>query len=419
MSHSNSNGPLVTMLRLRKSTRQNRCHDPSNINGMKKSSSIDMMAAILTLKKEQFEDTTICTSPSYPSTCNERSTQDSDQSNSASDVRSPDVDSHDAIVAPLTETNDPIADDRGDHKVVTDIPTVITNSSELQQPNENNDDDDCSNDTVSTLGVDCSLNGNPRSIFSNYWDGKNESQVPSIVRSRAFSFCTSQLTASVPPCAIHTSNGCETKSLAAYEPKSTILYSDQGYDQLNLPTRRKSMSSKIEDYEMALRGNEDGRTIIPRAAALNDQRDKNLPPSKTESTDDTSVYSETGESTNESPPQPPSPVAPLHPSPPTYSRRNIFANTYYNSACHLPSYRYSNNDNIMKVSSTSALLPTPRRQRQSCLRPLSRSLSVQEASPASAATSEGKVTFDPTVRVVEYDRPHTMQASDGWSKWFV
>jgi len=144
-----------------------------------------------------------------------------------------------------------------------------------------------------------------------------------------------------------------------------------------------------------------------------------LPRQYPNSTDDTYADSESAESTNELPPQPPYPVAPLHPSPPTYSRRNMSANTYYNSACHLPSYRYANNDNILKVSSTSALLLTPQRRRQYCLRPLSRSLSVLEALPASVATSEGKVTFDPTVKVVEYDRPQTMQASDGWSKLFV
>lgn len=50
--------------------------------------------------------------------------------------------------------------------------------------------------------------------------------------------------------------------------------------------------------------------------------------------------------------------------------------------------------------------------------PIASTASPSVASSA-AGTEGGKVTFDPTVSVLEYDRPHTMQASDGWSKWFV
>lgn len=423
MSHFKSNVPVLTMLRQQckcKRQHHHHHHPTSPIkNGTVKSSSIAMIAALISLKEDQFEESTICTAH-CSSSYNEKSSQESfNPSNDLNDSMDHDVDTHDAIITPPEENDDgekahKSSDDKSEDKIVSDIPVVITSTSTAPQALGDSDDDDCSNDTVSTLGVESSLNDHPRSIFSNYWDGRSTTQVPSTVRSRSTSFCTSELTKSVPPSSIHSSTD-ETKSLAAYEAKSAMHYSEkpfQDYDLLNIrPQRNNPLDTSTHDYETALRGYEDGRTILPRAAALNDQQDTD----DGTSTDSGTDVQSSKQSSKESLPPPRPDAGPNTPSPGSVARRNIFANTYYNSSCHLPSYRYSN-DNILKASSTSALLPTPQRRQRSCLRPLTRSVS---AAAGHVCAEGGRVTFDPTVSVLEYDRPHTMQASNGWSKWFV
>lgn len=157
-----------------------------------------------------------------------------------------------------------------------------------------------------------------------------------------------------------------------------------------------STESHKEEYEMILRGHEDGKTTKLRAALQNEEQD----------TID-GCENDARPHLNEH--------KPIHLSTSDLSRRSIFSSNYSQYEHEHLSYRYSDDD-MHKVSSTSALL-----RRRSCLRPLGRSVSAAGRSDNIGVVNEtgGKVTFDPNVEVVEYSRPCTVQASNGWSKWFV
>lgn len=311
-------------------------------------------------------------------------------------------------------TNDRIScnENFGNRKALISI--IITTSS------HGNNDDDCSNDTASTIGVVSPLNDNQRSLFSNYWDenGPKTTNIPATVLSRSPSHYTSETSASVASSAIK-SNASDAISLV-HRTKTEMRLSTESYKSYQeycppeIPKRNTSKSD-IDEYEIALRGYEHGRTTIPRTAVLNDQHDTTI---KTSVMDDRPTKSENDDSLPNQ-----TQHNPLHPSPRTVTRRNIFSNYYSNSEVNLPSYRYSS-DYILRLSSTSALLPTRRtwmKHHRSCLRPLGRSLSASAGSGTTGGDSSvaDRVTFNPNVRVLEYDRPHIVQASDGWSKYFV
>jgi len=406
MSPSSPNVPFITIQRQCQSARHSSRPMIYTNDSMKKSSSVDMIAALLTFNEGHYEDTTTCTFSS------DNITNDGINDNG-------DVDNHETIIASRDEEDDYYTMNNKDdeqenirvNQIASDIPTSITPISSSQEDNA----DDCSNDTVSTLGLDSELNDNPRSIFSNYWDGKDPKNIPATVLSRSSSHCTSVTSTSVSSSAIN-SDASEDMSPVHRMKMRLPLESYQEYRTSEIP-RRNSVKSDMDEYEMALREYEHGRTTIPKAAALNDQRDTTI---KISVIDDKPT--KTGND-NISPNKNHNQRNPLHPSPRIITRRNIFSKNYSNSEANLPSYRYSS-DYILQVSSTSALLPTRRARLQrhrSCLRPLGRSLSASAGNGTTGGESMvgGRVTFNPNVKVLEYDRPHIMQASDGWSKYFV
>jgi len=269
-------------------------------------------------------------------------------------------------------------------KASCDVPTVITHSTYGET------DDDCSNDSVSTMGIDAALNDNPRSIFPKYWHVKNpKAVVPQVVMSRSLTSAHSS--------PIH-ERAAEDR-LHTHLPEET--YADFARSRL---FRRHSTCSNSKDYEMTLRRYERGRTTIPRAAALNDQRGT--------ATTDISRKEVSPSHSVDNDPLPLHPKTPKAPKP--TKQRKLFSNDFSSYVSNLPSYRYSD-DCMLKTSSTSALLQErAMRCQRSCLRPLTRSSSAIVGSEIG-----GRVTFDPNVSVLEYDRPVTNYASHGWSKWFV
>lgn len=347
---------------------------------------------LLTLNEEQYEDTTtMCTTSYDPSSESSKACQDrndhyiSNQLNRNSNDGvddNEDAGSHEAIIAYLdgnskdykaAEVNNELSDEC-ENLVVYDIPTFIT-------PSPSSDDDECSNDTVSELGLDAALNDNPRCIFSNYWNGKESKYLPGPGISKSSSYCTSST--SMSSSTLH-SNISDAKPLA-YSTKAAMC-----------------ISKKFDDSGMY--AEEHGATW--QAISPDDEL---VETDKTSAIDDPSIKAEY---TN--PLQKKCEHNPLHPSPQTFSRRNIFSNNYYKSM----------DDYIPKVSSTSALLPARRihgKQKQgSCLRPLGRSSSAAVPGAVNACREVGgKVTFDPDVSVVEYDQQFTMRASAGWSKFFM
>lgn len=305
-----------------------------------------------------------------------------------------DVISHDAIaVCPPRKDDESEANTMDCHqpkleggeqcKAVSDVPTVITHSTYGET------DDDCSNDSVSTMGIDAALNDNPRSIFPKYWHVKNpKAVVPQVVMSRSFTSAHSS------PIHEHAAEG----RLHTHLPEET--YAE--YARSQLFRRDSTCSNNSKDYEMTLRRYERGRTTIPRAAVLNDQttnisnNEDNPSSSLSDESDTPPVDSKT--------PKTPKPT----------KQRKLFSNDFSSYVSNLPSYRYSD-DYMLKTSSTSALLQErAMRCQRSCLRPLTRSSSAIVGSEIG-----GRVTFDPNVSVLEYDRPVTNYARHGWSKWFV
>lgn len=354
---------------------------------MKKSSSVEIMAALLTLKEELVEDTTTCAASSDPSSTSEKTSQNghANKQNEDTDYQlshNEDADSHEAVYGIGDDTMNKINDEQAS-KGVCQIPSDIPISIIPISSSHGDRDDDCSNDTVSTLGVDSALNDNPRSIFSNYWDGQDLKNIPATVLSKSSSRCTSATSLSVASSAIN-SNAPDTISLAHRMEREMHV---SGFP------RHDSIKSDIDEYEIALRGYERGRTTIPRAAALNDQRNSIT---KTSVMGGQLTKTENGDIL---------PNQKQHDQP-SDLRRHIFSNKY---SSQLPYCR-----------STSAL--TQQQRYRSCLRPLGRSLSAVVQSEITDGESEvgGKVTFAPNVKILEYGRPHTIQASSrGWSKYFV
>jgi len=368
---------------------------------IKKSPSVDMMAALLTLKEEYCEDNTTCTADSDHSSDSEKTSQhskhlygDVNEQNEVTGVdisENKNVDNREAgnekYNDMVNSKNDEQAD-KGVDQIASDVPTSITPISSSHGDNN----DDCSNDTMSTLELDSDINDNPRSIFSNYWDGKDPKNMPVTVLSRSSSHCTSETSTPVASLSIN-SNASQTISLAHRMEREM--------HSLDIP-RLSSVKSDMDEYEMALRGYEHGHglTIIPRAAALNNQRNTTT---KISFIDDTFANTENNDSSTNPKQHGPPPLSPR-----SLPRRNIFSNNY--SKSKLPYCR-----------STSAL--TQQRRYRSCLRPLGRSISAmahQSENTDQESEGGGKVTFDPNVRVFEYGRPHIVQASSrGWSKFFV
>jgi len=396
MSPSSPNVPFITIQRQCQSARHSSRPMIYTNDSMKKSSSVDMIAALLTFNEGHYEDTTTCTFSS------DNITNDGINDNG-------DVDNHETIIASRDEEDDYYTMNNKDdeqenirvNQIASDIPTSITPISSSQEDNA----DDCSNDTVSTLGLDSELNDNPRSIFSNYWDGKDPKNIPATVLSRSSSHCTSVTSTSVSSSAIN-SDASEDMSPVHRMKMRLPLESCQEYRTSEIP-RRNSVKS--------VRGYEHGRATISQAGTLNDQRDANI---KISVIDDKPTKTENGNI-------PPNHKQrnPLHPSPRIITQRRIFSKNYSYSEANLPTYRYSS-DYILKVLSTTTLLPTRRTQLQrhrSCLRPLVRSLSASAGNGTTGGESivGGRVTFNLNVKVLEYDRPHIMHASDGWTKYFV
>jgi len=396
MSPSSPNVPFITIQRQCQSARHRSRPMIYTNDSMKKSSSVDMIAALLTFNEGHYEDTTTCTFSS------DNITNDGINDNG-------DVDNHETIIASRDEVDDYYTMNNKDdeqenirvNQIASDIPTSITPISSSQEDNA----DDCSNDTVSTLGLDSELNDNPRSIFSNYWDGKDPKNIPATVLSRSSSHCTSVTSTSVSSSAIN-SDASENMSPVHRMKMRLPLESCQEYRTSEIP-RRNSVKS--------VRGYEHGRTTISQAGTLNDQRDTTI---KISVIDDKPT--KTG---NDNIPPNHKQRNPLHPSPRIITQRRIFSKNYSYSEANLPTYRYSS-DYILKVLSTTTLLPTRRTQLQrhrSCLRPLVRSLSASAGNGTTGGESivGGRVTFNLNVKVLEYDRPHIMHASDGWTKYFV
>jgi len=372
---------------------------------IKKSSSVDMITALAQHNLEQVEDATTCTAP-----CSE-SERTSYHSNGRDEICNKlyehssnfgagdeeDVGTHEAIIEFLDQKDDGNEVekniDEDEHQTLSDIPSWIGLVSTIPNSNDENCDD-----SVSTLGVDSLLNDNPRSIFSTYWKGKDSKDIPATILSRSTSYCTNMMSASVSSPSIH-SDSPDTRSQAS-TMKITTYSPENKYQEYkvskNIPGCNSTDSHK-EEYEMILRGHEDGKTTMLTAALQNEERD----------TIDGCENDARTTHVNEH--------KPIHPSTSDLSRRSIFTSNYSKYEHEHLSYRYSD-DYMHKVSSTSALL-----RRRSCLRPLSRSVSAAGRSDNIGVVNEtgGKVTFDPNVKVVEYSRPCTVQASNGWSKWFV
>jgi len=347
---------------------------------------------LLTLNEELYEDTTtVCTTPSDPFSESSKDCQDRNEHYISNQLNcntndgvdnNEDAGSHEAIIAYLdgnskdykaAEINNELSDEC-ENLVVYDIPTFIT-------PSPSSDDDECSNDTVSELGLDAALNDNPRCIFSNYWNGKESKYLPGTGVSKSSSYCTSSTSMSSSTLR---SNISDAKPLA-YSTKAELCVSKKSDDSgMHVGEHRSMWQAISPDDEL-------------------------VETDKTSATDDPSIKAEYTD---------PLPkkceLNPLHPSPQAFSRRNIFPTNYYKSM----------DDYIPKVSSTSALLPARRihgKQKQgSCLRPLGRSSSASGSGAVNGCSEVGgKVTFDPDVSVVEYDQQFTMQASAGWSKFFM
>lgn len=371
---------------------------------IKKSSSVDMIAALAQHNLEQVEDATTCTAPCSESERTSYHSNGRDEicnklyehsSNCAGDEE--DVGTHQAIIEFLDQKDDVNEveknTDEDEHQTLIDIPSWIVLFSTIPGSNDENCDD-----SVSTLGVDSLLNDNPRSIFSSYWNGKDPKDIPATVLSRSSSYGTNTMSTSASSPSIHsdlpdTMSQASTMKIATYSPENN--YQEYNVSK-NIP-RCNSTDSHKEEYEMILRGHEVGKTTILRGALQNEERDT------------------IDGCENDARTPHPNEQKPIHPSTSDLSRRSIFSSNYSKYEHEHFSYQYSD-DYMHKVSSTSALL-----RRRSCLRPLSRSVSAAGRSDNMGVVNEtgGKVTFDPNVKVVEYSRPCTVQASNGWSKWFV
>jgi len=385
-------------------TRQHSQSIAYNNESVKKSFSFDMLNVLLTLEEGKVEDITInSTAVSYPFLECEKTSKYRENSLNNEQRLDEDVISRDAIiVSPSRNDDDKDANineydqlnGEDEDKAVSDIPSIITHTSSISDET----DDDCSNDSVSTIGVDSTLDDNPRSIFSKYWDVKNEKVVPEVVVSKSSTYCNNGASTSVQSSPIH-EHIPEGKSHTFHLPKMT--YQDYAICHRS---RRNSVCSDTLDYEIALKRYERGRTTTPRAAALNDQSGTTI--TDISANGNGSSHSDRNDSQANREPQN---------TPKSTQRRRLFSNDFSSHVSNFSSYRYSD-DYIHKASSTSALLirQTLRRQR-SCLRPLSRSMSAVAGSEIGGRG----VTFDPNVSVMEYDRPVTNYASSGWSKYFV
>jgi len=389
MNHRNENIQFTMLQQQCQFSRHHSLPMIYNYGSVKKSFSLDNLNVFLTLEEGKTEDISINTA-ALSDPFLEREKVYKNNSNRPSNERNVDEDviSHDAIIVSPGRIDDNTesnineydqSNDKDEDQAVSDVPTIITHTSSI--------------DSISTIGVDSSLNDNPRSIFSNYWDTKNPEVVPEVVISRSSTHCNSGTSTSVQSSPIH-EHILENTSHSIHFPETT-------YKEYAMPhiSRRNSTCSDTQDYETALRRYEVGRTTIPRAAALNDPIGTtitNIPNNRDNSSQNDGNDSPVNQKLQ-------------HPPKPTQQRK-LFSNDFSSYVSNLSSYRYSD-DHILKTSSTSALFREQilRRQR-SCLRPLSRSKS---------AVIAGRVTFNPNVSVLEYDRPVSNYASHGWSKWFV
>jgi len=404
MNHPNESILIAMLERQGQYSRQHIQSMAYNNDGVKKSFSFDSLNVLLTLEEGKVDDVTInSTSISCPFLECENAPKY--RSNRLNDDRNADEDviSHAAIVvSPSRNCDDKDAsihendqsNGEDEDQAASDIPTVITHASSTY----NETDDDCSNDSISTIGIDPGLNDNPRSIFSKYWDLKNPNVVPEVIMSTSSIHCKNGTSTSVQSTPIN-ENVSEDRS-------HTVRFPEMTYQEYALSRRSRSHSvgSDTIDYETTLRRYERGRTTIPRAATLNDQKGTTI----TDISNNGNKFCHSD--SNNSPA-----IRKSQNLPEPTQRRRLFSNDFSNYVSNLPSYSYSD-DCVHKTSSTSALLlDKTLRMHRSCLRPLSRSKSAVVASDIGGRG----VTFDPNVSVVEYDRPVTKYASNGWSKWFV
>lgn len=235
-------------------------------------------------------------------------------------------------------------------------------------PKDNTDDD-----TVSTLE---SQEKDQRSIFGNYWTSKNEN--PSGFESVRKASLTSQETASSTLSSLF-DNDIEHFVITGNKDDSEKI-SYQEYIQCSTKSFEKK---SFYGYEDLIKENEEGRTFLPRATALNDNVQF-----------DDDELQENHLNTRSS----------------SETRRSLFSHKYSEERTAIQSYGYMSSSGIGKSSSTSSLIHS-RRQRP-CLR------TSQTMDSFSSCNSKLSVSFAPKVSVHEYNKRFEKYTHDGWSSWF-
>lgn len=191
-----------------------------------------MIAALAQHNLEQVEDATTCTAPcsesertSYHSNGRDEICNESyEHSSNCGACDEEDVGTHEAIIEFLDQKDDGNEveenTDEDEHQTLTDVPSWIGLVSTIPNSNDENSDD-----SVSTLGVDSLLNDNPRSIFSTYWKGKDSKDIPATILSRSSSYCTNTMSASVSSPSVHsdlpdTRSQASTMKITTYSPEN-------------------------------------------------------------------------------------------------------------------------------------------------------------------------------------------------------
>ncbi len=253
---------------------------------------------------------------------------------------------------------------------------VTSYQSTLEETNRDDDGSVSSLDSCEEVPIQ---SRSKRSIFNSYWkhtiaeEGPQTKQHDTTCSQTAKTSVTSSCSFSTTRC--------------LHEAAMPLPLPDEfTYQEFNRDFSKNCISNNTcNDYEAILKNNEVGRTAIPHSASLKDvPGNDSIPKFITNSSSSGSF-------------------------------RSLFKSKYSASSPSL-SYGYlDSNASFRKTSSASSL----KKKQRSCLR--NRSLSVDSTAGVSLQSSSSKlsVSFDSTVCVHEYEKPHDRYTGNGWSKYFV